>query len=134
MNIEITRINQGIETDYKDFIRSVNEEYLYKLKKIADDIAYAFTKDNGFYKYTKVLSKEEFDGLTKLTEAKIKEAVERIFSSDFEINPKMFESDTDVKGCRYCQYQDICFRKNEDIKELHKYDDLSFLKEGDDNA
>ena len=39
MNIEITRINQGIEKDPKEFIRAVNEDYLYKLKKIADDIA-----------------------------------------------------------------------------------------------
>ena len=39
MNIEVTRINQGIEKDPKEYIRAVNEDYLYKLKKIADDIA-----------------------------------------------------------------------------------------------
>ena len=39
MNIEITRINQGIDSDPQSYIRSVNEDYLYKLKKIADDIA-----------------------------------------------------------------------------------------------
>ena len=39
MNIEIARINQGIEKDPKEYVRSVNEDYLYKLKKIADDIA-----------------------------------------------------------------------------------------------
>ena len=39
MNIEITRINQGIENDPKGYIRAVNEDYLFKLKKIADDIA-----------------------------------------------------------------------------------------------
>ena len=39
MNIEITRINQGIDSDPAGYIKSVNEDYLYKLKKIADDIA-----------------------------------------------------------------------------------------------
>ncbi|MBP5578052.1 MAG: adenylyl-sulfate kinase [Ruminococcus sp.] len=39
MNIEITRINQGIDSDPVRYIKSVNEDYLYKLKKIADDIA-----------------------------------------------------------------------------------------------
>ena len=39
MNIEIARINQGIENDPKDYVRSVNEDYLYKLTQIANDIA-----------------------------------------------------------------------------------------------
>lgn len=39
MNIEIERINQGIETDPAEYVRAVNEDYLYKLTKIADDIA-----------------------------------------------------------------------------------------------
>ena len=39
MNIEITRINQGIDSDPARYIKAVNEDYLYKLKKIADEIA-----------------------------------------------------------------------------------------------
>ena len=39
MNIEIARINQGIEKDPAEYVRSVNEDYLYKLTKIVDDIA-----------------------------------------------------------------------------------------------
>ena len=39
MNIEIARINQGIEKDPKDYVRAVNEDYLYKLTQIANDIA-----------------------------------------------------------------------------------------------
>lgn len=39
MNIEITRINQAIEKDPKNYVRAVNEDYLYKLQKIADNIA-----------------------------------------------------------------------------------------------
>ncbi|WP_303835597.1 uridine kinase [Ruminococcus flavefaciens] len=39
MNIEIARINQGIEKDPKGFVRAVNEDYMYKLTQIANDIA-----------------------------------------------------------------------------------------------
>ena len=38
MNIEVTRINNGIRIDPKGYVKSVNEEYYYQLKKITDDI------------------------------------------------------------------------------------------------
>ena len=38
MNIEVTRINNGIRIDPKGYVQSVNEEYYYQLKKITDDI------------------------------------------------------------------------------------------------
>ena len=38
MNIEITRINQGIENDPKEYVRAVNEDYQYKLSRIVDEI------------------------------------------------------------------------------------------------
>ena len=89
---------------------------------------------NGFYKYTKVMSSEEFDSLCKLTKNKIEEAVKNIFLGNFDINPKKFDTDKDVKGCAFCKYKDICFRRNENIQELTKLNDLSFLKDGDKNA
>ncbi|MDE7364705.1 MAG: nucleoside kinase [Ruminococcus sp.] len=39
MNIEINRINSNIEHNTKEYIKSVNEAYIYQLKKIADNIA-----------------------------------------------------------------------------------------------
>lgn len=38
MNIEVTRINEGICSDPSAYVKSVNEDYLYKLKMIADEI------------------------------------------------------------------------------------------------
>ena len=38
MNIEIARINQGIENNAREYVRSVNEDYQYKLSKIVDEI------------------------------------------------------------------------------------------------
>ena len=39
MNIEVTRINQYINNSAADFIRDSNSDYIYKLQKIADNIA-----------------------------------------------------------------------------------------------
>ena len=38
MNIEVTRINDGITADPQGYVKAVNEEYYYQLKKITDSI------------------------------------------------------------------------------------------------
>lgn len=44
MNIEVNRINSGIEENTAEYIKSVNEAYLWQLKRIAENIA--DNKDN----------------------------------------------------------------------------------------
>lgn len=39
MNTEIARINQGVTEHPEEYVRTVNKEYLYKLRQIAGDIA-----------------------------------------------------------------------------------------------
>jgi uridine kinase (uridine monophosphokinase) len=39
MNIEVTRINNEIKRSPQEYIKTVNQDYLFKLGKIADDIA-----------------------------------------------------------------------------------------------
>ena len=119
----------GISTD--NILNLERFDPTYQDSKYIKSMKYG---QNGFYRYSKVLSDEEFKGLNKITEEKINEAVSKIYNSNFEINPKKFDVDSDIKGCKFCSYQDICFRKNEDVKEIRKYDNLSFLKEGEENA
>lgn len=38
MNIEVTRINEGVCGDPDKFVELTNEAYVYQLKKIAEDI------------------------------------------------------------------------------------------------
>ncbi len=38
MNIEVNRINRRIERDPAGYVRSVNEDYIYRLRKITEDI------------------------------------------------------------------------------------------------
>ncbi len=80
---------------------------------------------NGFYHYSKVLSKEKFDCLDQIVDEKIKEAATKILAGDFRINPKQIGKD--LVGCNYCPYQDICFRREEDIVYLKEYKNLEFL-------
>ena len=38
MNIEVTRINEGIGKNPENYVRSADEDYIYRLRKIVDDI------------------------------------------------------------------------------------------------
>ncbi len=88
--------------------------------------------DGEFYKYAKVLSKEEIDGLISYTEKMLTKAVEEINDNDFEINPKKVDNKDDV-SCNYCPYKEICYKKDSFYKPIYKEEDLSFLG-GDNNA
>lgn len=90
---------------------------------------------NGFYRYSKVLSDENMSRLIELVDKKIEEARDDILDGRFDIAPKKLSSDKDITGCKFCHYRDICFRKNDDVINLEKCSDLSFLsEEGEDNA
>jgi ATP-dependent helicase/DNAse subunit B len=84
---------------------------------------------NGFYKYSKILTNTEMENFIKLVDKKIEAARDSILECDFSINPKKLNTDKDITGCKFCHYKDICFRKNEDIINIIKETDLSFLKE-----
>ena len=81
--------------------------------------------NNGFYKYSKVLSKEKFQKLSNLVENKVKEATTTILDANFQINPKQIGKE--LVGCKYCKYKDICFYQEKDIVRLKEYKNLDFL-------
>ena len=87
--------------------------------------------NNGFYAYSKVLTKENINNLYDLTEKKIINAIDSIRKADFSINPKKVGDK--LVGCEYCKYKDICYKNNDDIVNLEEIKDLSFLG-GEKNA
>ena len=89
---------------------------------------------NGFGSYSKVLSENEMSSLVSYVDKKIDKARDLILNADFSINPKWISGDKEITGCKFCKYKDICNMKNDDIINLKKYKDLSFLKESDNNA
>ena len=38
-----------------------------------------------------------------------------------------------IISCEFCKYRDVCFRKEENITDIEKKEDLSFLEGGDTN-
>jgi ATP-dependent helicase/nuclease subunit B len=86
------------------------------------------TKSGEFHSYSKnrVISDEEFEGLLNVGRNKIDEAINDIIKGKFDINPKKLGS---IDSCRFCPYQDICYKENRDYQELKEYKGFSFLGE-----
>lgn len=80
--------------------------------------------DGSFYATSKVITDEEIDSLIKIVDEKIKYCYKSILEGDFTINPKNVSGVN--MGCKYCPFNDICYKTDADIV---------YLKEsGDDNA
>lgn len=67
----------------------------------------------GFYAYANILSEEQFVKIEQLTIDLIQKANKQIKNFDFPINPKRIGNK--LIGCDYCKFQDICYRKEENI-------------------
>ena len=80
---------------------------------------------NGFYKYTKLLTREEEKNIIDYTEKIIYKTLDNIMNCDFQINPKKINFN-DV-SCSHCKYKDLCYRTEDDYINLEKQEDLSFL-------
>lgn len=87
--------------------------------------------NNGFYAYSKTLTKNNMDKITNIVDKKITEAIEKIKSNQFEINPKKINNEN--IGCAFCKFKDICYMSEKDVVWLKEIKDLEFLG-GDNNA
>ncbi len=88
--------------------------------------------DGNFSAYAKVLTNEQMDHVTRLTEKNIDENITKILNGEFTINPKKIGYENDI-GCEYCHFRDICFKKENDYVILEEINSLNFLG-GDENA
>ena len=57
-----------------------------------------------------------FEKISSLVDEKIDEVVESIDNVNFDINPKRINGE--LVGCQFCNFKDVCFRKEEDIVDL----------------
>ncbi len=79
------------------------------------------TTNNGFYKYSKVLTSEEMDKMTLLADNMIDKAIDGILEGDFKINPKVINGSNE--SCSLCEYKDICYKREHDITYINREDD-----------
>lgn len=108
----------------------IDEEYLAKWEpnyENSEVIKSLKMTKNGWYKFAKLLSFEEIDKLVMMTEEKIKKASQEILDCDFSIDPKRIDQEN--VSCSFCKFKDICYRREKDIINLKKINDLSYLSE-----
>lgn len=106
-----------------------NEELLSKFDstyKSSEVIKSMKVGENGFYAYSKTISKEEIDKLIEITSNNINKAFNDILDTKFDIDPKRIGKN--LVGCEFCKYKDICYMKEENIINLDEYKMLEFLK------
>lgn len=87
--------------------------------------------DGNFSSYAKVLNDDQIDKIIDITEENIDKSIDNILNGKFDINPKRIDKKN--YGCEFCKFKDLCFMKEENILDLDKIDDLSFLG-GDNHA
>ncbi len=108
---------------------SINDENLLKkfdsTYKDSEVIKSMKIGSNGFYSYSKTITKEEINKLIEITEKNINKAFNDILNAKFDINPKRIGKNN--VGCKFCKYKDICYMKEEDIVNLEEYKNLEFL-------
>ena len=74
-------------------------------------------KDGSFKANSKVLNTKEINDITIKTEKQIQKFIKNILDNQFTINPKVINKI--CIGCEFCQFKDICFRKEEDKVEIY---------------
>lgn len=110
----------GYSTSDENILCEVDHEYTDS--KIIKSMK---TTAKGFSSYAKVLSEEEKEKIVNYTEKVIDKTLENIINSAFQINPKRIDGVNE--SCKYCKYKDLCFYKEEDVINLEKSCDFSFL-------
>ena len=92
----------------------------------------SITKEGKFNSKAKVLDEKEFNATIKLVDSKIDNVINSINNADFKINPIVYKDEEEkkgIKGCDYCNYKDVCFRRYRDVLRVDKKENLSFLSE-----
>ena len=133
-------LNNEIVKDYKNSYNKLKEDnlklsgysnsdinILSKFDSTYDDsriVKSLKTSNKGFYAYSKVIDSENIEKIVNIIENKIKENAKDIEEANFDINPK--KQKDDLIGCKFCKFNDICFRKEEDIVRIKEYKDLNF--------
>ena len=100
------------ESELSLFDTTYNDSKLIKSMK---------TSSSGFYSYSKVLSKEEIDKLISKIDKEVDNVIDSILDSDFAIDPKIINGEN--VSCKFCEYRDICYRKEKDLTYINSSND-----------
>lgn len=108
----------GYTNDNLDILEKLDKNY-----ENSNFIKSLKTTSKGFSSYSKMINNEEINNLINLVDSKITIARDEILDTNFMINPKKIDNKN--IGCEYCEFRDVCFRKENDIV---------ILESGEENA
>jgi len=111
---------QGYSTSNIDILSRFDKTY--EDSKLIKSMKY---NDDKFGAYSKVIDDEEIIDLVKYTKNIINNNVDDIIKGDFTINPKIYNNKN--ISCEYCNFKDVCYKKDDDNIYLDKVEDLSFI-------
>ena len=66
----------------------------------------------------RIYDDKTFDDVLNTTLNYLKETADGIHQGNFEISPRIYNSDNAPHGCEYCNYKDVCFVKPKDWKRI----------------
>ena len=89
------------------------------------------TTQNGFYAYAKIVNKDQINKIIEITENNIDNTIDNILNAKFQIEPKRIDGKN--ISCEFCPFKDICFVKENDIKDL-KNTKFKDIIGGEENA
>lgn len=112
---------QGYSTDDVAILERFDSTY----EKSSYIKGMAYNEEKGFSHWAKVIDNDTLYNLVKYTKDYIDKTTDDILDSDFSINPKMYDL-KDV-SCKFCPFNDLCYKKESDVIYLEKQEDLSFL-------
>ena len=112
---------KGYSTDNIDILERFDptyedSEYIKSMK---------YNPEKGFGTYTKLIDDDTMINMVKYMDKHIKDKTKEILEGDFEINPKIYDGKN--ISCKFCEFKDLCFMSNSNLKYLDKVEDLSFL-------
>ena len=86
-----------------------------------------FKNDGSYYSTSssKILEEKEFEKVLEVAKKRIDEAIDEILKGNFKIEPKLIGKEN---TCDFCPYKDICYVKNNALKELEEITNLSFIR------
>ena len=109
----------GYSTD--DIERLSKFDRTYEKSELIKSMSYT----DKFSQYAKTLSDISVDQMINYTEKTISKSIDSIIDRDFTINPKIYKK-KDI-SCKYCKFNDVCFKTNDDTVYLDTVEDLDFL-------
>ena len=74
------------------------------------------TTKTGFSHYSKMINNEEIAKMINLVDEKIDEVIKNVEQANFKIRP--LRIDNKLIGCEFCKFKDLCYRKEEDIRDV----------------